>query len=647
MNRVRLNLKSIPAARYNTYCSNLALRFKQPTHIMSRHLTTLDKLQRSSTFTDALPADSVVPDEAAFNSVEDAKARTQRRVLGMYTFLRPEERNRYQLLAYSKPALRDLGLKDSEAQTQEFQDFVAGKYAGDRKNGDPLPYAAAYAGHQFGVFAGQLGDGRVVNLAQLKNAEDPDATLYEIQIKGAGLTPYSRFADGRAVLRSSVREFLGSEAVAALGIPTTRALAITGLPGTFARRERGPEECALVTRMAESWVRLGSFTFAKRTGGIELVQKLCDHVINDVYGGVDNLEPPNSDEERSEIQANRYVRLYRTIVKRNAYMLGRCQVFGFLNGVLNTDNTSVLGLSIDYGPFAFMDSFDPLYTPNHDDGNLRYSWKQVPTSMWWNLVRLGEDVGELLAATLVPGALEGKAPVQFGDDDALVAKAQKIATEVIKDAGDEYQLWYQAAFDAGFQERLGLTTTQSGDHALYRNMLGVLEDAGVDFNQFFRALGQFPLFLDGAETKETEQELKKRVRAEDAKLLPKEFAPTSSARPDSAAQELAGFLVRLRDRLALEGSTDDSARKARSDAVNPKFVLKNYILDEVIDSLTNKAPPSKESLDRTYDTTKLDQVLQMCTDPFKETWGFDVVDEMRWTGEVPKFLRDQMLSCSS
>lgn len=596
-------------------------------------LTTLANLEKSSTYAAAMPPDSTVPDPQAASSLPDEKVRARRRVLGMYTFVHPEERSDYTFLTHSPAALEELGLLPSEVETTEFKNFVAGRSTTDE--GSPAPYAAAYAGYQFGVWAGQLGDGRVINLSQLKN---PDTgKRYEVQIKGAGLTPYSRFADGKAVLRSSVREFLASEAVAALGIPTTRALAITGLPGTFARREQGPEECALVARMAETWVRLGTFTFAKKTGGVEWTQNLADYVIDDVFGGVQGLLPPADD---SEEQANRYVRLFRTIVKCNAQMLARCQVYGFLNGVLNTDNTSVLGLSIDYGPFAFMDTFDPMYTPNHDDGSLRYSWRQVPTSMWWNLVRLAEDMGELLAATIIPGSLDkGGSPGRFNTTEE-VDKAQKLVTDLVDTIGDEYQLYFQAAFDAGFQERLGLTTTRDNDHALYKDMLGVLEDVGADFNQFFRALGQFPLFNI---TDESEPDLRKRIR--ESKLLPNEFATTALARHDSAAQELAGFLVQLRDRLAAEDSVDDSARQARSDAVNPKFVLKNFILDEVIQSL--EAPANGKEGARVYETEKLKQVLEMCLNPFKETWGFDGVDEMRWTGEVPKFLRDQTCSCSS
>lgn len=631
-----------------------------PQLIAKMTLTTLASLEKSSSFTEKLPPDSLVPTAEAAQAIasgagsatttttdgsdDESLFRRGRRVQGgLFTWLTPEKRAAYTFLAHSPAAVKTLGLLETESQTTDFQQIMSG----ERYLSQPFPWAQAYAGYQFGQWAGQLGDGRVVNLFEAKNPETGDRN--EVQLKGAGLTPYSRFADGKAVVRSSIREFLASEAVHALGIPSTRALAITLLPKTVARRER-IEPCAVVARMAPTWIRLGSFSFAKRTGGVELTQKLADYVIEDVFGGVDNLVPAK---DESAVHKNKYVRLYREIVKRNSEMLAQCQVYGFMNGVLNTDNTSVYGLSMDYGPFAFMDTFDPMYTPNHDDSQLRYSYRTVPTSMWWNLVRLAEDLGELLGATAVGESIEKGQEGRFSDQEQ-VEKAQQIVSDLVEEVGKEYRAIFQAKWDQGFQKRLGLvelrddtaasaaaagsTNGRQGDHdAIFQGLLDVLEECSVDFNQFFRALGSFPLFDGSANVVETSTDDYKTFRkvAGDF-LLPKEASPMAISKPDTARRLLADWLLKYKARLESEGSTDDGARKLRMNAVNPKFVLKNWVVEEVITRVQND-----------FDVDVLKDVLKMALNPFEETWGLDAIDEMRFTGEVPSQLRDQVCSCSS
>lgn len=260
----------------------------------------------------------------------------------LYTFVRPSvtEPNP-ELLATSPAAFRTLGLARSEAETPEFVRLVSGNGGFED---EVYPWAQCYGGWQFGQWAGQLGDGRAISLFETTNPHTHER--YEIQLKGAGTTPYSRFADGRAVLRSSIREFVVSEYLHSIGIPSTRALSLTLLPGEFAERER-LEPCAVVCRFAQSWVRIGTFDLLRNRGDRVTLRKLADYVRDEVL----QLPPYTAEEGKG----NRYEEMYREIVRRNAQTVAKWQAYAFMNGVLNTDNTSVLGLSLDFGPFAFMD----------------------------------------------------------------------------------------------------------------------------------------------------------------------------------------------------------------------------------------------------------------------------------------------------
>lgn len=587
-------------------------------------LTTLAKLQKSSSFTDQLPPDSQVPTiELAQDPQVEPKTRVQRRVHGgLFTWVTPEHRDAYQFLLASPNAVRDLGLEESEIKTDLFQKIMSG----EEYFKDPYPYAQAYSGHQFGQYAGQLGDGRVINIFEGKNP-DTDAR-YQVQLKGAGLTPYSRFADGKAVLRSSIREFLVSEHLHALRIPTTRALALSYLPETTARRERR-ETCAVVARMAESWVRLGSFTFAKTTGGVEMIQKLADYVIDEFLGGEANLIAPNTDYPDANIQQNRYVRFYREVVKRNAEMLALCQTYGFLNGVLNTDNTSVLGLSMDYGPFAFMDTFNPNYTPNHDDANLRYGYKYVPTAMWWNLVRFAEDMGELLGSSVI-GDTSKLSREKFGrfTETAQLERAQIVVSELVDKIGEEYQAFYIAKLNEGFRNRLGLVETRETDHKeIFQSLLEVMEAGSLDYTKFFRTLSELSLKEDNSNIDACVQKLLE-SRQENAfsDLFTTERAITE-------------WLTTYSARVFSESSSAADQRQALMRDHNPHFVLRNWVLDEVIQSVQND-PMSP----------LLQEVLTMATMPFSRSWtdlGVKVETEQKFTGKVPSNFMDSTCSCSS
>lgn len=319
-------------------------------------MTTLSNIKKTCVFTQNLPPDPDVltPEAADKNPKLTQTPRQVRKAL--YTYVRPQSNEEAEILAVSPSCFETLGLDISEATTDDFRDLVSGNKIYD----DIHPWAQCYGGYQFGQWASQLGDGRAITLLELQ-AEGKERM--ELQLKGAGKTPYSRFADGNAVLRSSIREFLVSEHLHALGIPTTRALALTLLPKRFALRER-VEPCAIVTRAAQSWIRIGTFDLLRRRGDRETTKKLADYCIAHVFGGEDKLL---QDLPAKNKTGNRYQTLYREVVRRSASLVGKMQAYGFMNGVLNTDNTSIFGLSMDYGPFAFMDTFDSAYTPNHDE----------------------------------------------------------------------------------------------------------------------------------------------------------------------------------------------------------------------------------------------------------------------------------------
>lgn len=549
---------------------------------------------------------------------------------GNFTWIHPEKREEHKLLATSPQALHDIGLDASERDSDFFRDIVTGK----RWVEEPYPYAQAYAGWQFGEWAGQLGDGRAMSLFETHN---PDTgKRYELQLKGSGLTPYSRFADGKAVLRSSIREFLGSEYVNALGVPTTRALALAELPGTTARRGRGKEPCAVVCRFAETWVRVGTFDLLRNRGDREGVRRLADYVIDDVFGGEEELLKELSEEIikadvkfEGDSPDNRYLKLYREIVTRNARMCAQWQVAGYLNGVVNSDNTSVYGLTIDYGPFAFMDAFDPNYTPNHDDGLLRYSYRNVPTAVWWNMVRLGEDLAELL----------GLSPAQLAENKDLdqLTKQERdtlltTAESVIGSAGDEYKAVFLQTYKKKFSQRFALKEQREEDFdELFTPTLNMLEDCALDYNRFFRLLGDIEFFnSDVPKSKASDFD------SDIDKFLSPDRNINSMKTPKQTREELGQFLVSFKGRLESENNTDDSARSAVSRKVNPKFVLRSWVMQEVIED-AHKG-----------DYDKLERVLNMCLHPYNETWDEDWDDEEdRYCGHVPKYCDSIQQTCSS
>ncbi|KAI9759386.1 MAG: hypothetical protein M4579_002375 [Chaenotheca gracillima] len=617
---------------------------------------TLEELPKTSSFTSKLPQDPAFPTPLDSHNAPRDKLGPRLVKGSMYTYVRPERQEEPELLAVSPTALADIGLKAGEEQTEEFKELVAGNrlLSWDESTGEGIyPWAQCYGGWQFGSWAGQLGDGRAISLFEATNPNTH--TRHEIQLKGAGRTPYSRFADGKAVLRSSIREFIVSEALNALKIPSTRALSLTLLPHSRVQRERS-EPGAIVARFAQSWLRIGSFDLIRSRGDRNLLRQLADYVAVECFGGWDKLpsvhptseqnlaaEPPTGIPESQttgsgEEADNRYARLYRAIVRRNALTVAKWQAYGFMNGVLNTDNTSLIGLSIDFGPFAFMDDFDPTYTPNHDDHSLRYNYRNQPTIIWWNLVRLGEDLGELLGAG---DRVDDQEFVEKGVREEVAPELVKCAEHVIDTAGDEYRAVFMAEYKRLMSARLGLKTQKESDfESLYSELLDTMEALALDFNQFFRKLSSVRL----AEVATEEGRIDVAAR-----FFHHEGVTGIGYKEDTARERVAAWLERWRARIIEDRGENseeiDAQRSKEMKAVNPKFIPKSWVLDELI-----------QRVEKGGEREVLERVLDMALRPFEDSWyeGSDKeasekwrAEEERFCGDVPKTERAMQCSCSS
>ncbi|GAB3758481.1 YdiU family protein [Ramlibacter monticola] len=309
------------------------------------------------------------------------------------------------------------------------------------------PLASVYSGHQFGVWAGQLGDGRAILLGGIATP----AGVQELQLKGAGRTPYSRMGDGRAVLRSSIREYLCSEAMQGLGIPTTRALVVTGSPQPVRREE--VETAAVVTRVAPSFVRFGHFEHFAARGQEEPLRQLADYVIDTFY--------PEC-RAGARLAGNPYAALLEQVSERTAALVAQWQAAGFCHGVMNTDNMSILGLTIDYGPFQFLDAFVPDHICNHSDDTGRYAYNRQPNVAYWNLFCLGQALLPLIA-----------------DQELALA------------ALESYKTVFPRELEMRMRAKLGLGEEQPGDRELVEGILKLLAADRVDYPVFWRRLSRF------------------------------------------------------------------------------------------------------------------------------------------------------------
>jgi len=416
------------------------------------------------------------------------------------------------LVCASENAAGLIGLDQSAFDTAEF----AEAFSGNAVLSGSEPLSAIYSGHQFGVWAGQLGDGRAILLGEAPAPGTPTGSM-ELQLKGAGKTPYSRMGDGRAVLRSSVREFLCSEAMAALGIPTTRALCVIGSDQPVIRET--VETAAVVTRMSPNFVRFGSFEHWFWNERHDELKVLADYVIALSYPHLADHPHP-------------YHALLREVTQRSAELVAQWQAVGFMHGVLNTDNMSIIGDTLDYGPFGFMEAFNPRHICNHSDHQGRYAYQMQPRIVEWNCYALGQALLPLI-----------------GDVDT------------VKDTLTVFQPTYDKKIAALWRTKLGLATEQTDDDALVRELLTVMAAGRVDFPVLFRRLSG--LTCDDINADEPLRDLFINRDAFDA------------------------WLVKYRHRLRLENSIDQ-ARKIAMNRVNPKFVLRNHLAQTAIEKAQQK-----------------------------------------------------------
>jgi protein adenylyltransferase len=420
-----------------------------------------------------------------------------------HTRLQPTPLAAPYLVAFNPSAAGLIGLDAAFADTAEFVEI----FSGNRVPQGADPVAAIYAGHQFGTYVPQLGDGRALLLGE---AIGPDHRRWDLQLKGAGRTPYSRMGDGRAVLRSTIREYLCSEAMHGLGIPTTRALAITGSDDPVVRETT--ETAAVLTRMAPCHVRFGSFEVFFYRKQHEQIRALADYVLREHFPELMTAEKP-------------YVSLLAEVVYRTAELVARWQAVGFCHGVMNTDNMSILGLTIDYGPFGFLDAFDWNHVCNHSDEGGRYAYNMQPKIAHWNLYCLGQALLPLMEMEEAEAALQRFEPA-FETADATLMRA-----------------------------KLGLRTPEEGDAALMQSLLGLMQASRTDFTIFFRSLSLF----DSSPAATNEK-------------LRDQF---------TAREGFDAWAEQYRARLLREGSVD-AERRDRMDLVNPVYVLRNWMAEEAI-----------------------------------------------------------------
>jgi uncharacterized protein YdiU (UPF0061 family) len=415
---------------------------------------------------------------------------------------------------------------------------LAAIFSGKQPLSGADPVAMLYAGHQFGHYVPQLGDGRAIILGETINQF---GERWEIQLKGSGLTPYSRDGDGRAVLRSTIREYLCSEAMHALGIPTTRALCVVGSEDEVYRERIEPG--AMLTRLAPSHVRFGSFEVFYYRNQFDHIRRLADYVIEHHY-------PELTYED------NRYAAWLEAVIARTASLIAQWQVVGFSHGVMNSDNMSVLGLTIDYGPYGFMEAYDPGYICNHSDYHGRYAYDQQPNIGLFNL--------SCFAQAILP----------------LLSDEPEQAVEIAKDKLEKYQALYIQHYAMRMRAKLGLRDNHEEDEALTKDILVLMANDKVDFTILFRRLAAFSTHNVGGNNSIRDLFLQR-----------------------EAFDAWAG---RYKSRLIKEDSKDE-ARFEAMQQTNPRYILRNYMAEIAI----RKAEDEK-------DYSEIDRLLKLLQHPFDE-----------------------------
>jgi serine/tyrosine/threonine adenylyltransferase len=529
----------------------------------------LRDLQFDSTFVSELPGDAVLTNIP--RQVSDAA----------YTRVDPSPVRAPRVIGWSDAAAGLLGI-DSRASRSDATAQVLG---GNLVLPGMQPYAARYGGHQFGNWAGQLGDGRAITLGEVLNTS---GQRYDVQLKGAGSTPYSRTADGRAVLRSSVREFMCSEAMHYLGVPTTRALSLVATGETVIRDmfydgNPEPEPGAIVCRVAPTFIRFGNFEIFAANDEIATLRKLADYVIRYHYP------------ELGEPSPAAYVRWFDEICRRTAVLTAHWMRVGFVHGVMNTDNMSILGLTIDYGPYGWLEGYDPQWTPNTTDAaGRRYCYGNQPHIALWNLVRL--------ANALLP-LMDDKAPLE-----------QALGT---------YGETYVSTWRSMLAQKIGVRRLEGeADDKLLNDLFAILQAVETDMTIFFRLLANVP--VDARAEKLDDAALVEPLRR--AYYADEALAPAHLART-------ADWLRRYAERIGRDGMSDDE-RMARMNGANPKYVLRNYLAQLAIDGLMQD------------DASVMERLMRVLERPYDEQPEHDGLAERR-----PEWARNRpgcsALSCSS
>ncbi len=520
------------------------------------------KLETKDKFNKELPAD---PD----------KNNTRRQVFeSCFSSAKPRVPSAPKLIHVSKEMAAAIGLSEKDIQSKKFLNVFSGKEVLEGTE----PYAMCYGGHQFGNWAGQLGDGRAINLTEI----DHDGQSWTLQLKGAGETPYSRTADGLAVLRSSIREHLCSEAMHHLGVPTTRSLSLM-LTGDDVLRDMmydgnaAYEKGAVVCRVAPSFIRFGNFQIFASRNDEKTLKELTDFTIRHFF--------PNIESGTKE----GYIEFYRKVALRTLEMTIHWQRVGFVHGVMNTDNMSILGLTIDYGPYGWLEGFEPGWTPNTTDRQMRrYRYGQQPGIALWNLAQLGNALYPLIEE---------------------VEPMQKII--------QEYQDQYEISFFKMMNQKLGLEKMTESHETLISDLLENLQLSETDMTIFFRKLSDF---------------------SKDSNLNEyKEIIQSAFYKSEEITEDIAGkwqtWFVDYQNHLQKE-DLPDAQRKAQMNSVNPKYVLRNYMAQLAIDAANNG------------DYTLVNELHELLKKPYAEQ-----PEQEKWFAKRPEWARHKvgcsMLSCSS
>ena len=533
--------------------------------------STLDRLRFDNRFTATLKADPA--------------PENRRRQVHHAHFSRvvPTSVSSPKLIAWSAEVAALLGLDEAAVQTAEF----AQVFSGNRVPAGGDPFAMNYGGHQFGNWAGQLGDGRAIALGEVIDVNGNHQTL---QLKGPGPTPYSRTADGRAVLRSSIREFLCSEAMFHLGVPTTRALSLVATGDLVVRDmlydgNPAAEQGAIVCRVAPSFVRFGNFQLPAARGEVEELRQLIDFTVRADFPQFVHLidEPATWDQGVASF--------FGEVCARTVDLVVDWMRVGFVHGVLNTDNMSILGLTIDYGPYGWLEDFNPGWTPNTTDASgRRYRFGHQPQVVYWNLVQLANALG------------------------AVVSDVSVLQHEI-----DQFPTLYTQSFRNMMGQRLGLAQPTPDDDLLFDDVLKVLTRAEIDQVIWFRSLGHVPI-----DASATDDEIVAPLH--DAWYSPSEIV-------GEVRSELIGWLRQWTERVRQDDRPIDVIR-AQMNAANPKYVLRNYLAQEAIDLAT------------AGDYSLVTLLLDVLRHPYDDQPGRE-----RFSSKRPEWARTRvgcsMLSCSS